>query len=89
MLFFMSETLLPQVFCGYFHHLNLSSDFSSLEKTSLRFHIVPHPITLFYFFHSTCHHQTYTIYFIVHMLVTSPTGKYLYLIDPLHPQSLE
>ena len=52
-------------------------------------HLVPYPITLFNVFHSSCPYETYTIYFIVHMLDMSPVGKYLSLIHPAHSQSLE
>ena len=92
LLFLLSETFLPQVCCGYFHHLNLSSDFKFPEETSLTvLHKVVHPITLFYFFHSSCHHQNLH-HFIVYMLSVSllsldisPTMSHLYLIHPLHP----
>ena len=80
--------------CGCLQQLNLSSDFGEgfPDRTTK---VVPYPITLFYFFRSSRHHQNVHC-FIVYMLSVSllpldisPTQGHLYFIHPLHPQSLE
>lgn len=94
LLILLSEDFPPQVFCGCFHHSNLSSDFSSPEKTSLTtlHKITPRPSTLFCFIALVI--KTYIILLFICSvfllpLDISPTRRYLYLILPLHPQRLE